>query len=96
MFTATPLTASEQHLLHALGNGVSNKHMARHLGKSEYTVRNQLSRLFKKVNVSNRTQAACWYREYLARKEREGVDGTPVPLQRQQDSARMPDQELCK
>lgn len=96
MFTGTPLTVIEQHLLHALDSGASNKHLARHLGKSEYTIRKQLSRFFKKVNVSNRTQAACWYREYLARKEREGVAGTSVPLHRQQDAAKIPNQELRK
>jgi len=31
--------------------------------KSEQTVRNQLSTLFKKIHATNRTQAACWYRE---------------------------------
>lgn len=96
MFTGTRLTAIEQHLLHALGNGASNKHVARHPGKSAYTIRNQLSTLFKKVNVRNRTQAACWYREYLARKEREDVVGTSAPLHPQQDSARILDQEPRK
>ncbi len=89
MFTDTGLTIIEQHLLHALGTGASNKHVARHLGKSEYTIRNQLSTLFKKVNVSNRTQAVCWYREQMARKERAGVIGTSVPLHQQQDAAKM-------
>lgn len=96
MFTGTRLTATEQHVLHALGTGASNKHVARNLGKSEYTVRSQLSLPFKKVNVSNRTQAACWHREYLNCKECEDVVGTSVPLQRQPDYARMPDQELRK
>lgn len=82
MVTGTGLTIIEQHLLHALGTGASNKHVARHLGKSEYTIRNQLSTLFQKIDVSNRTQAVCWYREYMARKEREDGIGTSVPLQR--------------
>lgn len=82
MFTGTGLTIIEQHLLHALGTGASNKDMARHLGKSKYTIRNQLSSLFKKIKVSNRTQAVCWYREYMARKEQEDIVGTSVPLQR--------------
>lgn len=83
------ITSVEQHLLHALSTGASNKHMARYLGKSEYTIRNQLSTLFKKVNVSNRTQVVCWYREQMARKEREGVIGTSVPLPPPQDAAKM-------
>ncbi|MHB1198508.1 MAG: response regulator transcription factor [Polaromonas sp.] len=89
MLKKSELTSVEQHLLHALSSGASNKHMARHLGKSEFTIRNQLSTLFKKVNVSNRTQAVCWYREQMAHKEREGVIGTSVPLHQQQDAAKM-------
>lgn len=89
MFQKIELTSVEQHLLHALSTGASNKHMARSLGKSEFTIRNQLSTLFKKVNVSNRTQAVCWYREQVGREEREGVIGTSVPLQCPQDSAKM-------
>lgn len=89
MLKKIELTGVEQHLLHALSTGASNKHMARSLGKSEFTIRNQLSTLFKKVNISNRTQAVCWYREQMARKEREGVIGTSVPLQHPQDSAKM-------
>lgn len=92
MFTGTGPTAIEQHLLHALSTGASNKHVARHLGKSEFTIRNQLSNLFQKVNVSNRTQAACWYREHMAHKEQVDGIGTSVPLPRQQDSAKILDQ----
>ena len=96
MFTGTGLTIIEQHLLHALGTGASNKDMARHLGKSEYTIRNQLSTLFKKVNVSNRTQAACWYREQMVSIESDDVFGASVPLHPQQDSAKILHQEPRK
>ena len=96
MSTGAMLTAIEHQLLHALSTGASNKHMAGHLSNSEYTIRNPLSSLFKKVKVSNRTQAACWYREHLMHKEREGVVGTSVPLRRQQDSAKMLDQGLAE
>ena len=47
--------------MQALAGGVSNKTIALHLGKSEFTIRNQLSRLFRKVNASNRTQAVNWW-----------------------------------
>ena len=94
--TGTGLTAIEQQLLHALSTGASNKHMARHMGKSEFTVRNQLSNLFKKVNVNNRTQAAGWYREYMVHKEQEDGSGTSVPLLRQQYFAKIPDKGLRK
>ena len=60
---ATQLTPMEQMLLHILSTGASNKNMARHLGKSEFTIRNQLSTLFRKLNADNRLQAVTWYRE---------------------------------
>ena len=59
------LTPIEQMLLRTLSTGVSNKNMARHLGKSEFTVRNQLSTLFRKLNADNRVQAVTWYRENM-------------------------------
>ena len=39
-----------------------NKVIARNRGKSDQTVRNQLTILFKKISASNRSQAANWYR----------------------------------
>jgi DNA-binding CsgD family transcriptional regulator len=54
------LTEIERELLRALGKGACNKEIAQAMCKSEQTVRNQLSVLFKKINVNNRTQAACW------------------------------------
>ena len=60
---AYQLTPIEQALLHALSTGASNKQIANAMLKSEQTVRNQLSTLFKKIHATNRTQAACWYRE---------------------------------
>ena len=62
---ASQLTPIEQLLLHTLSTGVSNKHLARHLGKSEFTIRNQLSTLFRKLNADNRLQAVTWYRENM-------------------------------
>ena len=60
---ARSLTTAERQLLQALSSGATNKRLAQALGKSEHTVRNQLSHVFKKVNASNRTQAAAWYRQ---------------------------------
>jgi len=88
MLKKTELTSVEQHLLHALSTGASNKHMARHLGKSEFTIRNQLSGVFRKIQVINRMQAAFWYREYLAVKKESAI-GTSAPLHHQQGAAKM-------
>ena len=61
----TGLTGIELQLLHALCKDVRNKNIARALGKSEHTIRNQLSRLYKKVNVSSRAQAIAWYNDHI-------------------------------
>ena len=76
------VSSIEHQLLHALSEGQCNKRIAQRLGKSEFTVRNQLVGLFKKIKVSNRTQAAGWYLEHMAGKAQSvsNGDGTSVPL----------------
>lgn len=59
------LSRTEWRLLRALATGAGNKQIARELDKSELTVRNQLSALFRKIKVVNRTQAVHWHHEYL-------------------------------
>lgn len=78
----TEFTSVEHQLLHALSAGQCNKRIAQHLGKSEFTVRNQLVGLFKKIKVNNRTQAASWYLEHMAghAKLDSGGNGTSVLL----------------
>ncbi len=73
------LTDIELQLLQALLSGASNKQIGRELGKSEFTVRNQLSVAFQKIGVANRMQAAFWFRAYLVSREERGI-GTSVPL----------------
>ena len=60
----------DQQLLDAVSIGASNKHIALMLSKSEFTIRNRLSRVYKKTNVANRAQAAVWYRDYAAQMSR--------------------------
>ena len=60
------LSHLDQQLLDAVSIGASNKHIALMLCKSEFTVRNRLSRVYKTINVANRAQAAVWYRDYAA------------------------------
>ena len=62
MKLAPAITATEKQLLRALAAGASNKAIAQYLDKSEFTVRNQLSRLFKKIKVHNRLGAVNWWR----------------------------------
>lgn len=73
------LTAIELQLLQCLLSGASNKQIGQELGKSEFTVRNQLSLAFQKIGVANRMQAAFWFRAYQVDEEERGI-GTSAPL----------------
>ena len=52
------LSDREQAILHALGEGMSNKQIARELWLAEQTVKFHLSNVYRKLDVSNRTQAS--------------------------------------
>lgn len=51
------LTASEQETADLLKEGNSNKEIARILGVQEVTIKKRLGRIYRKLGVSNRTQA---------------------------------------
>jgi len=57
------LTARERAILARLSCGDSNSRIARHLGLSEKTVRNQLSVVFTKLGVADRVKAALLARD---------------------------------
>ena len=57
---AAELTAREREILALLGQGRSNKVIARELEIAEQTVKNHLSRIFQALGVNDRTQAALW------------------------------------
>ena len=54
-----PLSAQEQRLLELVAAGRTNKEIADTLRLGEHTVRNYLSRLYQKMRVTNRAQAAA-------------------------------------
>ncbi|HHV30049.1 response regulator [Acetivibrio mesophilus] len=54
------LTARELEVLELIAEGLINKEIARRLFISEKTVKNHVSNIFKKLNVSDRTQAAIY------------------------------------
>lgn len=61
------LTAKEQAVLRALASGLSNHQIARELWLAEQTVKFHLTNVYRKLNVSNRTEAARFaYRHGLA------------------------------
>lgn len=51
-------TARELEILKLVASGISNKLIARELGSSPNTVRNQIHALFRKAKVTNRTELA--------------------------------------
>ena len=54
------LSQREVQILRCLLNGNSNKMIANHLSITEATVKVHLKSLLRKINASNRTQAAIW------------------------------------
>jgi DNA-binding NarL/FixJ family response regulator len=57
---AVGLTAREIEILRFVARGQSNKTIARELWVTEQTVKFHLSNVFRKLRVSNRTEAARW------------------------------------
>lgn len=55
-----PLTAREADVLHAVARGLSNKAIARELDVTVQTVKYHLTRVYRKLRVTNRTEAARW------------------------------------
>lgn len=51
------LTERESEILHWVGNGKTNYEIGIILGISQFTVKNHLQRIFRKIDVSNRAQA---------------------------------------
>ena len=54
------LTDREMEVLIGVANGMINKEIATNLNISERTVKNHVSNIFKKIDVSDRTQAAVF------------------------------------
>lgn len=54
------LTSRETEVLDLIAEGMLNKEIAKKLYISEKTVKNHVSNIFKKLNVSDRTQAAIY------------------------------------
>jgi DNA-binding NarL/FixJ family response regulator len=57
------LSAREEEVLALLAQGMPNKLIARRLEISERTVKGHLTRIFERIGVTDRTQAALWAHE---------------------------------
>lgn len=53
------LTSAELGVLRRLAAGHTNAQIAQHVGRSEKTVRNHLTRVYAKLGVVNRTEAVA-------------------------------------
>ena len=58
--TGVTLSEREVTLLRSVAQGLSNKEIAGQLGISDSRVRNQLSDIYRKIQVADRTQAAMY------------------------------------
>ncbi|MEO0408449.1 MAG: response regulator transcription factor [Cyanobacteria bacterium P01_A01_bin.135] len=55
----------EREILELLGQGLSNREIARTLNLTEGTIKNHLTNIFCQLDVRDRTQAALWAHEHL-------------------------------
>lgn len=62
--TAGDLTAREREVLALVGQGMSNRLIARRLGIAEKTVKAHLTRVFAQIGVTDRVQAALWWQRH--------------------------------
>lgn len=59
------LSGKEWRILTHVLRGYSNKIIADRLSLSEHTVKTHLYNIYRKINASNRTQAANWAKQYI-------------------------------
>jgi DNA-binding NarL/FixJ family response regulator len=55
------LSPRERDVLLLIAKGLNNKQIARELGLSVHTTKHHVSRLFDRIDVVSRLQAAIWY-----------------------------------
>jgi DNA-binding NarL/FixJ family response regulator len=64
---ASALSDREREILALVAEGLPNKLIARRLAISERTVKGHLTRIFERIGVTDRTQAALWARDQRLR-----------------------------
>ncbi len=60
----TSLTSREREVLALVGQGLSNRLIARRLGIAEKTVKAHLTSVFAQIGVTDRVQAALWWQRH--------------------------------
>lgn len=59
------LTPREEQIVQLVAAGMKNKQIGRELGISDKTVKSHLTRIFQRIDVADRAQAAAWATEHL-------------------------------
>jgi DNA-binding NarL/FixJ family response regulator len=59
---AATLSPAERRILELVADGLTNAQIARQLWVTEATIKFHLSRIYRKLGVTNRTAAAMWLR----------------------------------
>lgn len=72
----TPLSSQERRLLPLLAQGMTNKEIAREMKLSDKTVKNYLVNIYKKLNISRRSQAAAIYSRTTALEQQYVASGS--------------------
>jgi NarL family two-component system response regulator LiaR len=75
------LPRRELEVLRHLAEGLSNRQIAREMGIGEKTVKAHCARMFTRLGVSNRTQAALWARKNLPAEPLKDDDDRPAPVE---------------
>lgn len=60
------LSAREMEILELVAEGRTNREIARRFWVTETTVKFHLTRIYRKLGVTNRTAAAVWWRDESA------------------------------
>jgi DNA-binding NarL/FixJ family response regulator len=74
---ALELSAREREILASLSRGSTNLDIAEALAISLFTVKNHVKRIFRKIGVSNRTQAAARFNQAMLHTAR--IDPAAMP-----------------
>ena len=74
------LTGREMAVLKAVAAGLSNQAVAKHLWVTDHTVKFHLTNIFRKLQVSNRTEAARWAQQH-GLVEDLAADGALAPVE---------------
>ena len=78
---ALDLSAREREILASLSRGNTNHDIAESLAISLFTVKNHMKRIFRKIGVSNRTQAAARFNQALLQVQSVPVQSADNPSQ---------------